>query len=50
MAGTAQPASNVIEGIANIGFIGFFVFMLSIGVAMLRRRATAEGPTSAAVR
>jgi hypothetical protein len=27
----------VIEGISSIGFIGFFVFMLSMGVAILRR-------------
>jgi hypothetical protein len=26
----------VIEGITSIGFIGFFAFMLSMGVAILR--------------
>lgn len=36
--GLLSPASGVIEGIASIGFIGFFVFMLSMGVAILRRR------------
>jgi hypothetical protein len=38
----------VIEGISSIGFIGFFVFMLSMGVAILRRRDTLEAPASAA--
>jgi hypothetical protein len=28
----------VIATISNIGFIGFFVFMLSMGIALLRRR------------
>jgi len=37
------PASSVIEGIASLGFIGFFVFMLSLGVALLRRPATTSG-------
>jgi len=32
----------VIEGISSIGFIGFFVFMLSMGVAILRRRDTRQ--------
>jgi len=40
--GLLSPASGVIEGIASIGFIGFFVFMLSMGVAILRRRDTRE--------
>jgi hypothetical protein len=35
--GLLSPASGVIEGISSIGFIGFFVFMLSMGVAILRR-------------
>ena len=29
--GLLGPASGVIEGISSIGFIGFFVFMLSMG-------------------
>lgn len=41
--GLLGPASSVIESIASLGFIGFFVFMLSLGVALLRRRATAGG-------
>jgi hypothetical protein len=40
--GLLSPASGVIEGISSIGFIGFFVFMLSMGVAILRRRATRQ--------
>lgn len=35
------PASSVIEGITVIGFIGFFVFMLSMGIALLRRERRA---------
>jgi len=38
--GLLSPASGVIEGISSIGFIGFFVFMLSMGVAILRRQDT----------
>jgi len=40
--GLLSPASGVIEGISGIGFIGFFVFMLSMGVAILRRRDTRQ--------
>jgi hypothetical protein len=32
----------VIETISSIGFIGFFVFMLSMGVAILRRYDTRQ--------
>jgi LytS/YehU family sensor histidine kinase len=35
--GLLSPASGVVESISSIGFIGFFVFMLSMGVAILRR-------------
>ena len=31
------PASSVIEGLTVFGFLGFFVFMASMGVALLRR-------------
>ncbi len=40
--GLLSPASSVIEGIANFGFLGFFVFMLSMGVAILRRHGTRQ--------
>jgi hypothetical protein len=43
--GLASPASDVIEAITSFGFIGFFVFMLSMGVALLRRRTTTDGVT-----
>ena len=36
------PASSVIEGLTAIGFLGFFVFMAGMGVALLRRREPAE--------
>jgi len=34
--GLLAPASSVIEGLTTIGFLGFFVFMLSMGIAILR--------------
>jgi hypothetical protein len=41
--GLLGPASSVIEGISSIGFLAFFVFMLSMGIALLRRpRGTAD--------
>jgi hypothetical protein len=36
--GLLGPASSVIEGISSIGFLAFFVFMLSMGIALLRSR------------
>jgi hypothetical protein len=36
------PASSVIEGLTSIGFLGFFVFMAGMGVALLRRREPAD--------
>jgi hypothetical protein len=36
--GLLAPASGVIEGITAIGFIAFFVFMLSMGIAILLRQ------------
>jgi hypothetical protein len=33
----------VISGISSTGFIGFFVFMLSMGIAVLRRRSKVDG-------
>jgi len=35
--GLASPASQLISDISSVGFIGFFVFMLSMGLALLRR-------------
>jgi Domain of unknown function (DUF4386) len=48
--GLLSPVSSVLEGIAGIGFLGFFVFMLSMGVAILRRPRTADARTAAEVR
>lgn len=36
--GLFAPASSLIEGLSNIGFPAFFIFMLSMGIAILRRR------------
>jgi hypothetical protein len=35
--GLLSPASDVIGGISSIGFVGFFVFMLGMGIGLLRR-------------
>ena len=35
--GLLGPASDVIERISVLGSIGFFVFMLAMGIALLRR-------------
>lgn len=41
------PASTLIEGVTFLGFVGFFVFMASMGVALLRRRGAVEaGPAA----
>jgi hypothetical protein len=37
-----SPASSVIASIANIGL---FAFMLSMGIALLRRRSQLDGAT-----
>ena len=37
--GLLAPASGLTEGLSSIGFIAFFVFMLSMGIALLRHRA-----------
>jgi hypothetical protein len=39
--GLVSPFSTVVAAASGIGFIGFFVFMLSMGVAMLIRGRTA---------
>lgn len=48
--GLFAPASSLIEGLSNIGFPAFFIFMLSMGIAMLRRhrRQRQSQPASAA--
>ena len=42
--GLLAPALGVVEGLTGIGFVGFFVFMTSMGIAILlrRNRSTAE--------
>jgi hypothetical protein len=45
--GLLSPASSVIASISNIGFIGFFVFMLTMGIALLRRRSKIDEATQA---
>jgi hypothetical protein len=37
--GLFAPASPVLEGLSSIGFLAFFIFMLSMGIALLRRRS-----------
>ena len=45
--GLLSPASSVIASISNIGFIGFFVFLLTMGIALLRRRSNIDQATQA---
>jgi hypothetical protein len=47
--GLLAPASTVVESISNIGFPAFFIFMLSMGIALLRGRSHPgkDQPTSA---
>lgn len=40
--GLLSPLSGVVEGISSIGFLGFFIFMLSMGIALLRGRPRPE--------
>jgi len=37
--GLLAPASSIVDGLTTIGFFAFFIFMASIGVALLRRPA-----------
>jgi hypothetical protein len=39
--GLLGPAVSFIEGLSVIGFLGFFVFMASMGIALLRRSRSA---------
>ncbi len=39
--GLVAPASDVAEGLTNIGFVGFFVFLASMGIAILLREKRA---------
>jgi hypothetical protein len=48
--GLLGPASSVLEGISSIGFLAFFVFMLSMGIALLRRPRPADELTPVATR
>lgn len=42
--GLLAPASGIAEGLGAIGFVGFFVFLAAMGVALLRRpKAIAAG-------
>jgi hypothetical protein len=41
--GLIAPASNVVEGISNVGFPAFFIFMLSVGICVLRRQSREDG-------
>jgi hypothetical protein len=37
--GLLAPASSAVEGVSNVGFVVFFVVLLSMGVAILRRHS-----------
>lgn len=40
--GLLSPVSSIVEGLSTIGFLAFFIFMASLGVALLRRRTAVE--------
>jgi hypothetical protein len=42
LATLLRPASNVIEEITSVGFVAFFLFVASMGIALLRRRPEAD--------
>ena len=42
--GLLSPASSVADGLTTIGFFAFFVFMLGLGVALLRGAGVAPAP------
>jgi hypothetical protein len=42
--GLLSPLSGVAEGISSIGFVGFFIFMVSMGIALLRGRRRPDLP------
>ena len=41
--GLLSPVSSIAEGLGTIGFLAFFIFMASLGVALLRRRTASVG-------
>jgi hypothetical protein len=43
--GLLSPPSSMISSISNIGLLGFFVFMLSMVIALLRRRSKVDEAT-----
>ena len=40
--GLVAPLSSVIEGLTTIGFLAFFLFLISMGITILRRRTAAD--------
>jgi hypothetical protein len=41
--GLFAPLSSVIEGLTSIGFLAFFVFLIGMGITILRRRVDDPG-------
>lgn len=48
LLGLFSPASSVIDGITFVGFVGFFVWIAAMGIALLRRGPPAEDLSAAA--
>jgi hypothetical protein len=46
--GLLGPAVSLFEGLSVIGFLGFFLFLASMGIALLRRSGSADLSTSRA--
>ena len=47
--GVLSPVSSLVEGVSTIGFVAFFLFMASLGVALLLRRGDAPEQSPAAI-
>ncbi len=45
--GLLAPVSSLVEGLTTIGFFAFFVFLASLGIALLLRRSAAPAATDA---
>jgi hypothetical protein len=47
--GLLAPAVGSVEGLTGIGFVGFFVFLASMGIAILLRRSPSDAELAPAV-
>jgi hypothetical protein len=45
LLGLLAPLSSAVDGLSTIGFLAFFIFMLCMGITMLRRRSRVTSDT-----